>query len=46
MSIGLLFCILYWVGNKGDISGLLSMEAFLFVSALSFVEHEFKKWKK
>ncbi len=45
MSLGLIL-ILYWFVNKGDISGLLTAKAFLFVSALSFVEHEVKKWKK
>jgi len=46
MSLGALFIILYWVGNQGDISGLLTMEAFLAMGALSFIEHEIRKWKK
>ncbi len=46
MSLGLLFCILYWIVNKGDISGLLTMKAFLAMGVFSMIEYELKRWKK
>ena len=40
MSLGSLFCILYWFMNQSDISGLLTVKAFLAMGVFSIIEHE------
>jgi len=43
MSVGALFCLLYWWICQGDITSMLTLKFFLMVGFISLVEHEMKK---